>query len=333
MKLPLVPLSILGAAALVLTGCASTPAADDDRIQVVASTSVYGDLAATIGGQHVVVTSIISNPAQDPHSYEATARDQLAISRADLVIHNGGGYDSFVEVLLEASGSDAVVIEAVAASGLLGDDHDHGVDNHDDHGHEDDDHEGHDHGDEDHGHEGHDHIAGFNEHVWYDLHAAEAIVEEIVHELGHLAPELSAEFETNAGPLLAGIAEVHDRSHELQHDFSGLSFAVSEPVPVYLLQGAGLSDVTPPDFAEAIEEGADVPPAALLQMLQLIEHGEIALLGYNEQTSSPETERVLAVAREAGIPVVSFTELLPEGADYVSWMRANLQAIEDALAP
>ena len=314
MKLPLVPLSILGVAALVLTGCASTPAAHDDRIQVVASTSVYGDLAATIGGQHVAVTSIISNPAQDPHSYEATARDQLAISRAELVIHNGGGYDSFVEVLLEASGSQAVVIEAVAASGLLGE-------------HE------HEHGDDDHDHEGHDHIAGFNEHVWYDLHAAEAIVEEILHELGHLAPELSAEFETNAAPLLAGIAELHDRSHELQHEFAGLSFAVSEPVPVYLLQGAGLSDVTPPDFAEAIEEGADVPPAALLQMLQLIEHGEIALLGYNEQTSSPETERVLAAARAAGIPVVSFTELLPEGADYVSWMRANLQAIERALAP
>ena len=60
-----------------------------------------------VGGDLVDVTSIITSGSQDPHSYEPSARDQLSVSRADLVIENGGGYDAFVDALLESSGSDA----------------------------------------------------------------------------------------------------------------------------------------------------------------------------------------------------------------------------------
>ena len=55
------------------------------------------------------------------------------------------------------------------------------------------------------------------------------------------------------------------------------------------------------------------------------------LLAYNEQTSGPETERVLAAAKQAGIPVVPVTETLPKGKDYIGWMNANLDAVESAL--
>jgi len=55
-------------------------------------------------------------------------------------------------------------------------------------------------------------------------------------------------------------------------------------------------------------------------------------LAYNEQTASPETERVRLAAEDAGLPVVSFTETLPEGADYIEWMTSNLDALSEALA-
>ena len=42
-------------------------------------------------------------------------------------------------------------------------------------------------------------------------------------------------------------------------------------------------------------------------------------------------EQVLAVATAAGIPVVSLSETLPEGQDYVSWMTENLTALSEAL--
>ncbi len=57
-----------------------------------------------------------------------------------------------------------------------------------------------------------------------------------------------------------------------------------------------------------------------------------SLLAYNEQTAGPETEQVLQAAEAAGVPVISFAETLPEGADYISWMSANLEAISAALA-
>src|SRR5690554_5933761 len=96
--------SIIVAAALTvaLAGCAPQAApADDGTISIVASTNVYGDLAQSVGGEHIEVTSIIDDPSQDPHSFEADARVQLALSKADIVIANGGGYDPFVEQLLD----------------------------------------------------------------------------------------------------------------------------------------------------------------------------------------------------------------------------------------
>jgi zinc/manganese transport system substrate-binding protein len=102
-------------------------------------------------------------------------------------------------------------------------------------------------------------------------------------------------------------------------------------VPVYLLAELGLDNVTPEEFSEAIEEGSDVPPLVLDETLRLFETGEVALLAYNEQTAGPETEQVRAAAEAAGIPVVSFTETLPDGADYLSWMTDNLEAVATAL--
>ena len=91
----LAPLALAAASVLALAGCAGSagPAAtsDDGKLQVVASTNVYGDIASAIGGDLLDVQSIITSFAQDPHSYEASARDQLTVSRAGLLIENGGG--------------------------------------------------------------------------------------------------------------------------------------------------------------------------------------------------------------------------------------------------
>ena len=55
--------------------------ADDGVVRIVASTNVYGDIARSVGGADVEVTSVIDDPAQDPHEFEANARVQLALSR------------------------------------------------------------------------------------------------------------------------------------------------------------------------------------------------------------------------------------------------------------
>ena len=107
--------------------------------------------------------------------------------------------------------------------------------------------------------------------------------------------------------------------------------AITEPVPLYLTEAAGLVNVTPPGFSEAIEEGTDVPPTVLADTLALFTGKKVAVLVYNEQTSSPETEQMLTAAKDNSIAVVGVTETLPEGKDYLSWMDANITALVGAL--
>lgn len=339
-----IPLALLAGSALALAGCAGQPAASDDDtgagLSLVASTDVYGDIASTIGGDLVEVTSIISGAAQDPHSYEASARDQLTLSEADVVVYNGGGYDPFIESLLSAAGTDPVVVTAVDASGLLDDDHAHAHEGEEDHAHEGEDNHAHEETEteEDHahdeaeaGHEGHDHVEGFNEHVWYSPHAVEHIAEEIAHALGEADPDNAETYDANAEAFAADVATLEQQAEEIATSLGGGTVAVTEPVALYLLDEVGLENVTPDDFTEAVEEGADVSPAALQETLDLFTDSELRLLAYNEQTAGAETERVRQAAEDAGVPVVSFAETLPDGEDYVSWMTANLEAISAAV--
>ena len=303
------------ATALLLSGCASAaPAEEASGVSIVASTNVYGSIAEAIGGDLVSVTSLISSAAQDPHSFEASAQDQLALSKADLVIENGGGYDPFIDTLLDASGTDVPVVNASEASGLLDADHDHDA-------------EAEEHTEDD----GHDHIEGFNEHVWYSFHGVGHVAEEITAQLSEIDADNAATYEGNYTAFAAQIEELEASAEALHSQTEGLGAAITEPVPLYLLTEAGFTNRTPEEFSEAIEEGTDVAPATLQQTLALFTAGSVSVLAYNSQTASTETEQVRAAAEANGVAVVEFTETLPDGADYVSWMTDNLNAISAAL--
>ncbi|WP_369135093.1 metal ABC transporter solute-binding protein, Zn/Mn family [Modestobacter sp. I12A-02662] len=292
--------ALLAASSLALAAAAACGSeedtADDDGVRAVASTDVYGDVVAAIGGDRVEVTSVLDDPSADPHSFEANTRTQLAVSRADLVVANGGGYDDFMDALVAADGTDAVVLDAVAASGL-----DAGAE-------------------------------GFNEHVWYDLEAMDALAGEVVTALGEVDPAGAEDYEANGATFRAGLQELVAAGEQARATTQGAGVAVTEPVPGHLLEALGAEDLTPAEFAEAVEEGGDVSPAVLQETLDLIGSGQVRALVYNEQTSGPQTERVLEAARAAGVDVVPVTETLPEGEDYLSWMRGNLDAVVAALS-
>jgi zinc/manganese transport system substrate-binding protein len=323
-------LGTIAISALALAGCStSTPAAESTGLSVVASTNVYGSIAESIGGDLVTVTSLITSAAQDPHSFEASAQDQLAISKADLVVENGGGYDPFIDTLLMASSSDAPVVNASEASGLLEADHDHddasdsstpstssGTD--DGTGTDDD-------------HAGHDHVEGFNEHVWYSFHGVEHVAEAIAEQLSALDADNASTYQANLDAFTAQLETLEASAEALHASTEGKGVAITEPVPLYLLEAAGFTNRTPEAFSEAIEEGTDVAPAVLAKTLDLFDSGSVALLAYNSQTASSETEQVRTAAEANDVPVVEFTETMPDGADYVSWMTDNVSAISAAV--
>lgn len=310
-----------------LVGCSAAPdggvrAADDDRVKVVASTAVYGAIAEQIGGEHVEVVSIITSPTQDPHSYEASARDRLTVSGADLIIENGGGYDAFMTQLREDAG-DPFVITAVEFS--------HDFPGSDARAH-DDDHD--DHADHDHAHRDagfNEHGAGFNEHVWFDVHTMTHVAEAIAHDLSELLPDASDELTSAAAALHADLEELEAELEALHAEFEGTGVFVTEPVPGYLVVAAGLDDLAPAGFATAVEHGSDVPPATLLEAIRVIESGRVKLVLTNAQTGGAETQRIEDVAVDTGVPILTFTELIPAGSSYADWMRAAITDLADAL--
>src|ERR1700740_1480011 len=83
--------------------CALGAPALADPVKVVAAENFYGDLASQIGGANVAVTSILSNPDDDPHLFEASADTAKALTDAKVVIVNGVDYDPWMEKLLSAN--------------------------------------------------------------------------------------------------------------------------------------------------------------------------------------------------------------------------------------
>ncbi|MBX3094562.1 MAG: zinc ABC transporter substrate-binding protein, partial [Cryobacterium sp.] len=279
----------------------------------------------------------------------------LALTEADVIISNGGGYDPFIDALL-GDHPTAHVLVAVELSGLLPegtdheDDHDHAEEDHaeddqadhdhgDDHADHDHDHgdEGHDHGDEDdhsdHDHDGHNHIEGFNEHVWYDLGTAQRLAAALAEVLAEIDADNAETYSANAQEFHEAVDALLHRAHELEDEFGHLHVVLTEPAPQYLIELVGAHNITPEAFTSAVEAGFDIPPAALLEVLRLVESGEADLVAWNEQTSGPQLERVADAARGAGVPVISVTETLPPGLDYLGWMDSNLDAIASALRP
>ena len=113
--------AIAVSAALALSGCSASEqvrwSAGSGEIKIVASTNVWGSVANLVAGDLATVDAIIYNTNQDPHSYELTARDQLLINNADIVIMNGGGYDDFIQQAVDADSTPAITVNAFMASG------------------------------------------------------------------------------------------------------------------------------------------------------------------------------------------------------------------------
>jgi zinc/manganese transport system substrate-binding protein len=323
--LAVLTLAACGSAGPTPTGAASGGAADQpDGITVVASTNVYGSVAEAVGGDLVTVESIITDPAADPHSYESTPADAATVAEADVVIHNGGGYDGFVPQLLESAGGERTVLEVAALSGLVPAEEGAAA--------EEEPHaEGEAHAEgEEHGH------GEFNEHLWYSLPAVQALATELAGVLGAADAANAATYTANAEAFSTEVDGLLAQLRAAGESVPGGRVAVTEPLPGYLVADAGLTDVTPPEFSEAVEEDTDPAPAVVADTLALFEAGgtPVRALIVNAQTQTPTTEQVRAAAQSTGVPVVEMSETLPEGqTSYTTWMGAQIQALTAALNP
>lgn len=281
-------------------------------IKVVTSTRVWADIAEVLGGSWVEVQVIVPDN-QDPHSYEATARDQLAISEADLVIANGGGYDEFMDQLVSAANTDLVFLKLVEGE------HIHAGESevtHEEHSH--------------------DHSAETNEHIWYDfaltLEAAEHIVEAIVE----LRPEAFDASTAGFDFFSSELANLEIRLEALREKALGLGFVAPEGVANLMLLNAGFENMTPEEMADAIEEERDVPLTALDEAKNLLRNKAAVLLVVNANTQDAVSNQLIAAAEAGQRSIVKMGETAAAASpdqdlDYLDWMNLVLDQLQEAI--
>jgi zinc/manganese transport system substrate-binding protein len=260
---------------------------------VVASTNVWGSVASAVAGDHASVKSIVSNPADDPHSFEATPADAAAIADASLVVYNGGGYDHWVDdVLSSHKGVQAVDAYSLLPSSVP---------------------------------------QPANEHVFYDLETTKAVVNQIADKLSQSDAAHADDYKANAAKFIDAADTIAAAERAIGAAHPGASVVATEPVAHYLLVNAGIVDKTPEGFSKAIEEDTDPSPADLAALLDLIKNRQVSALVYNSQTQTDVTKQIQDAATQASVPVITVTETLPAGTDYLTWQRQTVDQLENQL--
>ncbi|AUH67082.1 MULTISPECIES: metal ABC transporter solute-binding protein, Zn/Mn family [Gordonia] len=171
-----------------------------------------------------------------------------------------------------------------------------------------------------------------NEHVFYDLAAVADTANAIANELAEIAPANAAYYRDRAGVFNSQINGLRAALADIKAHHDGAEVASTEPLAAAVLTDAGLVDIAPPGFVDAVEQGQSPSAADRAKFDDLLTQHRAKVLIYNRQAVNPSTQAVLDTARKAGIPVVEFTESLPEGVtDYIAWQRGQIDALAKAL--
>jgi len=263
-------------------------------VQVVAAENFWGNLASQLGGTKVNVTSIVSDPNADPHEYEVNTTDARDFAKANYVILNGAGYDSWGDRLLAASPSSKRQVLNVAT--LLGK------------------------------------KSGDNPHFWYSPSYVNKVVAQIEQNLISIDPSGKSYFAQQYKILNASLSVYQQRIVTIKKQFAGAKVASTEDIFAYLASATGLDLVSPQAFTQAVADGNDPPTNSVVQFQQQLDSGQVKVLVYNEQTVTPLTASMKLIAAQQNIPIIGVTETIqPPDTSFQDWMNAELLNLQNAL--
>jgi zinc/manganese transport system substrate-binding protein len=292
---------LIAAVALAVLAIASrehttaTATSPSGRPQVVAAENFWGSIASQLGGDKVTVTSIIVNPNTDPHSYEPTASDAIAMARSQMAIVNGIGYDAWATKLLAADPDGSRVV--LTAGDLLG------------------------------------LKQGDNPHQWYSPRSVQRMIAQITTDYRRLDPTDGAYFQRLEQVFeTRDLAQYDQLRKEIARRYAGVPVGYSESIFAPLGQSLGLKLLTPYSFAKAIAEGTDVTAQDKQTVDSQAQNRQIKVWVFNSQNVTPDVQRVNEIVRARHIPVATITETLdPASASFEQWQVAELKGLMRAL--
>jgi zinc/manganese transport system substrate-binding protein len=296
-------LIVVACACLQAGGCASraTPtrpaggaAAPGRVLQVVAAENFWGSIVSQLAGRDGHVTSVVTDPNADPHTYEASASTARAFAAADYVVQNGAGYDNWAAKLLGANPRSGRKVLTV--SGLLGI------------------------------------KTGANPHFWYDPEYVTRVADQVSADLESLDPAESGYFAARRAEFDSALAPSRSLLASIRSAFAGTPVASTESIFVYLADYLGLRVPSPVEFMNAVAEGNDPPAPAVVEFQHQLTTREVKVLVYNRQTATEVTTNIEKLATSNRIPVVGVTETIqPAAASFEDWFGAELRDLQQAL--
>ncbi|CAH1857102.1 metal ABC transporter solute-binding protein, Zn/Mn family [Convivina intestini] len=260
-----------------------------DKLTIVASTNVYGEVAKTVAGSHADVQAIITKQNVSPEDYEPTRSVANQVSQADIALANGLGYDSWLNKLARTSKKTELI--------RVGEDIVHKK-------------------------------SGDNPHLWNDPQTMIDTAKYLADVLSKKDPKHKDDYQANAQKYIDSLKPVTDLVNELKEQAPSQKVAQTEPVFGYMLEALGYH-ITDEDFAEAVEEGNDPSPAVLTSLQNNIKTHQIGFLVDNTQTSSSTVDNIVKLAKENQVPIVKVTETSPTDQTYVQWKLSELKQIQD----
>jgi ABC-type Zn uptake system ZnuABC Zn-binding protein ZnuA len=298
-------------ASLGLAACgAPRPSSGDqvnDKIKVVATTTILGDVVSNIGDEQIELMILLPS-GTDPHGFEPTPQDIAAVSDAQVVFAVGGGLEEFLEDVIDGADASEKVEYVSEGIDLLAFEGDH--DDHDDHG-----------------------GAGKDPHTWTDPNHVISWVQHIEEKLSELDPEHAVYYQANANSYIKELEELHnwittqtdlvpDERRVLVADHLTLGYFAHQ----YGFEQIGALIPAYSSMAEpSAQELADLEDA-------IQSYGVPAIFVGN--TVNPDLAQ--RVSEDSGTQLIfiytgSLSEPGGEAATYLEYMRYNTSAIVDAL--
>ena len=323
-------LLLASAAALALV----SPAFAEEKLNIIATFSILGDIVANVGRDRVEVTTLVG-PDGDAHVFQPAPADALAVAGAQVIVANGLGFEGWMDRLVEASGTKATIIsasEGIAPIAFGEEKHDHAEGEAHDHDHAEGEAHDHDHAKEEAGHEGHDHGA-FDPHAWQSVTNVAIYVGNIERGLAAADPAGAETYATNAAAYLAELdaldAEIRAAVAALPEDRR--TVVTSHDAFGYFAADYGLTFVAPQGVSTEAEASAQDVAALITQ----IRDAGIAAV-FVENIADRRLLDQIAAETGAAIGGTLYSDALsgPEGpaATYLAMMRHNLGQLTGALS-
>ena len=276
-----------------VTAVQITASAASVTTRIVAAENFYGDVARQIGGSHVVVTSILANPDDDPHLFETSPSTAKAIEGADIVIYNGADYDPWMDKLLSASKKDtrATIVAAQLVGAKSGD----------------------------------------NPHLWYEPKTLPEVAAALAAKLEARDPADAAEYKASLAAFEKSFAPINKEIMVIRDKHKGLSVTATEPVFGYMAKALGFTMLNEP-FQVSVMNNAEPSASQVAGFEDSVTSGKVRLLFYNSQVIDKTTSRLKEMAKAKGIPVIGVTETEPKDVKVQAWFEGQLGDIRKALS-